>query len=171
MLLLILLTSLSPDHKSDTLYWCHEKKLSWEIFTYDSAATRIGARIAPQLWVTPRAVGKNFVLEVHAVLFKGKALSNDTSKSLLEHEQIHFDIAELAARKARAYVSKQTIVPGNVNEMILSAYDLGVSFMKETNEQFDNETHHGFLESPQNQWRKRIDDELERSEAFKVSCR
>lgn len=171
MLLLIILTSFSTIQNSDTLYWCNEEKLTWEKFTYDSSNSRIGARIAPQITVTPRAIGEHFVLDVHAVLLKSMSLYNDTSKSLLEHEQIHFDIAELAARIVREFVSKQTIGAKNLDEVIHTASSLGRTFMKDTNEEFDNETFHGFLEAPQNQWRKRIDEQLKHFEAFSNECR
>jgi len=81
---------------------------------------------------------------------------------LLEHEQIHFDIAEVAVRKIRA--SFQTFANACAEaggtepiEHLIARADRD---LQQEQERFDRETAHGVDARVQAQWKRRIGDQL-----------
>jgi FtsZ-binding cell division protein ZapB len=91
----------------------------------------------------------------------------DTSSYLLKHEQLHFDISELYARKIRRRLTEiqsncQSIesfdFKNEVNK-ILDECDL-------QDEKYDFETHHGVLKEEQARWNEEIKSELAELEAY-----
>ena len=77
---------------------------------------------------------------------------------LLEHEQLHFDLAEAAARKIRARFDEfkdacaDTYGTDGVREMIVRAD----RELQEEQQRYDRETSHGINLRAQDQWRRRI---------------
>src|SRR5690606_34579490 len=81
----------------------------------------------------------------------------------LQHEQLHFDIGELYARKIRRLLnlnrkSSKAQILGLVNEMIHS--------FNETQSQFDIDTSHGIYLERQQRWRDSVDLELDKLSFF-----
>jgi len=77
---------------------------------------------------------------------------------LLEHEQIHFDIAEVAVRKIRATFQTFTgacAEPGGTEpiEHLIARADRD---LQQEQERFDRETAHGINARVQAQWKRRI---------------
>jgi hypothetical protein len=77
---------------------------------------------------------------------------------LLEHEQIHFDIAEVAVRKIRATFQTFTSAcaePGGTEpiEHLIARADRD---LQQEQERFDRETAHGVNARVQAQWKRRI---------------
>jgi hypothetical protein len=77
---------------------------------------------------------------------------------LLEHEQIHFDIAEVAVRKIRATFQMFTSAcaePGGTEpfEHLIARADRD---LQQEQERFDRETAHGVNGRVQAQWKRRI---------------
>jgi hypothetical protein len=81
---------------------------------------------------------------------------------LLEHEQLHFDIAEIAARRIRTRFEEMKggcPEPGASAE--LQAYVAGVDRdLQEEQRRFDEETDHGTNAALQESWRRRIRQQL-----------
>ena len=77
---------------------------------------------------------------------------------LLEHEQLHFDIAEVAVRKIRARFAdfkNACAEPGGtepIQQMVVEAD----RELQEEQQRYDRETGHGINARAQEQWRRRI---------------
>jgi hypothetical protein len=85
-----------------------------------------------------------------------------TSQALLRHEQLHFDIAELVARRLRRACSIQRPrsyrEAEQVFELLYREYT-GAEW-QQLNSSYDMETKHGTIEAKQRQWEARIAREL-----------
>lgn len=92
-----------------------------------------------------------------------------TSISLLRHEQIHFDIAEIYCRKIRKGISELEKSP----QTSLDDYTrLIKALLKERNEydsKYDLETNHGVHGIKQLEWREKVDKELAELIAYYAS--
>lgn len=89
------------------------------------------------------------------------------SPELLSHEQLHFDIAELATRKLRQKF--QTSSPNDLNharELILQWFDEEEAERASINRQYDTETEHGIIKSKQKEWELKISKELKALDAY-----
>lgn len=84
---------------------------------------------------------------------------------LLAHEQLHFDITELFARKFRQELSTMNFTE-NVKQEIREVY-LRVNREKVAmQEEYDEETNHSKRRNKQKEWEIRVAEELQKLNAF-----
>ena len=88
------------------------------------------------------------------------------SDELLKHEQIHFDITEVHARKLRKALAehpwKQTTLEKDLNKL----FDKYLKMQDEMQHQYDEDTDHSNNADRQVVWNKRIEEELKRLEKW-----
>ena len=90
-------------------------------------------------------------------------LVNDTS--LLRHEQTHFDLAELYARKiAKAIAEKKAAE--NIKEELRSITSALSAELEKQQKLYDEQTEHGLKKQEQATWQSFIKHELEKHAAF-----
>ena len=77
---------------------------------------------------------------------------------LLEHEQLHFDIAEIMVRKIRARYQdfKHACAEAGGTEPISQMIAEADRELQEEQQRYDRETGHGVNASAQDQWRRRL---------------
>lgn len=77
---------------------------------------------------------------------------------LLQHEQGHFDIAEIFARKLKKEMSNILFPKNNdCNKVVTDMYDKYFNEMKKMQELYDKETDHSRNRNEQLRWLKKID--------------
>ncbi len=79
----------------------------------------------------------------------------DMPTGLLEHEQIHFDIAEVHARRARKEAAN-VLDPCQNTEAIREIAERNQRLAAEMHDIYDEETHHGTRAEAQAEWSGRI---------------
>lgn len=85
----------------------------------------------------------------------------DTTAAILRHEQSHFDITEMYARKLRKRIQDYAFT-SNSNEEIKYLYRLTEDERREAQRLFDQETDHSRLQKEELRWAERIKDSLEK---------
>ena len=158
-----------------TICWDEARKLEWEDFKgeIDSTLTYIGKKAKAASFV--RIVYKSHWKEgmpnyTFLNLFHTRiSWVSDTTKSLLSHEQLHFDISELYARKARKSVDslrscgeKSLAVYSNIIKPILSE-------LSQIQYNYDRETAHGVIASRQDIWNNKIARKMEELSIYTLS--
>lgn len=148
--------------------WNEFYDLRWEDFQGkpgDDAAGDAGTSV--QIKAKPYLVKKKVKYDVYVLFNKDKSWSRDKSIQLLAHEQLHFDLAEVYARRIRKKVrelNEKKIEDVNVyNEAIQKILD-------ESNEAdglYDIETLHGMMDKKQAEWAKKIQNELVSLKSYK----
>ncbi|ELR70574.1 hypothetical protein C900_03555 [Fulvivirga imtechensis AK7] len=141
--------------------WTPSYQLNWNDFAGQPGAGAIGdAGTAVAIKAKPYIEKSKIHYIVHALFDKHKSWYRDKSPSLLAHEQLHFDLAELYARKAR----KKIIEIALTGETDLKVYNQAVQkILNESNmidRQYDAETLHGSITKKQQEWKERVDKEL-----------
>lgn len=86
-------------------------------------------------------------------------------ENLLAHEQLHFDITELFARKLRKQLSKMTFTE-NVKAEIRAAYKEQHEAKKQYQNLYDEETNHSKRIKKQKEWEVKVANELAALEKF-----
>ena len=89
------------------------------------------------------------------------------SAQLLKHEQLHFDISELTARKFRKYLSKQNIKPEKVGDKVDRKNKALKKQNKRLQKRYDKQTKHGMHPKRQAKWDKKIHRNLKSLEDYK----
>jgi predicted secreted Zn-dependent protease len=157
-----------PGNQKDLLEWNEFYKLGWEDFQGKPGEGSAGdAGTAVRIKASPYRVNKKIKYDVYAYFNRAKSWSNERSDALLSHEQIHFDIAEVYARKIRKKISE--LEKRNVND--IKVYNAEITkLLEESNEVdqlYDIETLHGVLTRKQEIWKKNIEEELKSLERYK----
>ena len=150
--------------------WCKNDKLKWSDFRGkkpEDEDSFLGARTA--IGIIPLAFRKDDALnyQVKVVVRRYDSWKTDTAKHLLIHEQLHFDIAELTARKLRKAIEglRRTIPKPTAQDFRAVIQKL---FGEDANmqAQYDKDTVHGIIAESQIKWEKKISLELKNFEKY-----
>lgn len=101
----------------------------------------------------------SITIEIIAFFDKRKSSRNEIdtlSKSLLNHEQLHFDITELYSR----IIKKKMERSKNVERKFSKIYKKGRRRHSKAQDKYDKETKHGILEIKQKEWEYKINLKL-----------
>lgn len=151
--------------------WNDNDKLQWTDFrgvadpkSSADAGTAINISAKPY-----RDKGK-VKYDVRATFLPDASWKRVESESLLAHEQLHFDIAELYARKIRMRVDE--LSRKGVKEVLVYHREIE-KLLEESNQidaSYDRKTLHGSLTDKQQMWEKNITHQLHSLEKYSSSA-
>jgi predicted secreted Zn-dependent protease len=152
----------------DLLEWNEFYQLQWHDFQGKRTDDAIGdAGTVVQIKAKPYMLKKKVRYDVYAYFSRKKSWASDTSDALLRHERLHFDIAEVYARKIRKKI--QELSDRDVNDV--KTYNAAVQeILEESNEAdrlYDIQTLHGSLPKRQAEWAKKVRQELTELKRYK----
>lgn len=89
------------------------------------------------------------------------------TESILKHEQVHFDICEISARKIRKELLRHYKELDYVTyEMYYEIINKEIDVLNSYQKQYDFETAHGVVEDKQKEWDVKIEKELSELEIY-----
>ena len=143
------------------LSWNEFYKLQWQDFRGEPDDDSNGdAATAVSIKAKPFMVKQEIHYDIVAYFNREKSWARDKSPSLLAHEQLHFDIAELYARKIRKKVSELKRQGVKNIKVFNAAIEQLLDESNEVDLQYDLETLHGALSKKQEQWTEKIEEEM-----------
>lgn len=166
--------SAQPEGEDDhaLLSWNPFYKLEWSDFRGEAPDGSKGdAGTSVQIKAKPFMVKHRIYYDVTAIFNRRKSWALDTSASLLHHEQLHFDIAELYARRIRQKVEQLRSRSVDEIKVYNSAIEKLLAESNETDRRYDIETLHGALSKKQESWFRQVRGDLERLDQYKKSKR
>lgn len=159
----------------ETFSWKEDKKLQWSDFraqpklgTRAAALSATGIGFGFSMQKTGNKV-TSFEAQVDCLFYPTESWYKPkiATTRVLIHEQFHFNITELFARKFRYSISK--IKPSSDLRKVLSALYKDISKASlEMQKQYDEETNHSVNKEKQIEWENYITSELNKLEAFKT---
>lgn len=172
LLPLVIILMSATEKKSTYIGWTPSRKLQWEDFRgVANHHSHADAATAVQISARPFYYKKKLHYDVRAYFIPEQSWYREKSETLLRHEQLHFDIAELYARKVRkmiaAYAQMGVKDVDDYNEAIRK-------ILNESNRldaQYDFSTLHGTIQQEQARWEKEIDMELSQLDRFSSANR
>ena len=167
-----LLSQAHADPAIDHLSWNEFYKLQWDDFQGEPDENSLGdAGAAVKISAKPFLVKNRIKYDVVATFNRKKSWARDKSVSLLAHEQLHFDIAELYARKIRKKISELRDQGVNDIKTYNSAIQELLLESNEADERYDLETLHGALSRKQATWAAKVKNELAALQRYKKARR
>lgn len=162
----------ASDPEEDLLSWNEFYRLQWHDFHGEPGKDARGdAGAAVQIKAKPFLVKKEIKYDVVALFNRSKSWARGRSPSLLAHERLHFDIAELYARKIRKKIRELSV--RGVND--IKTYNAAIhELLLESNQidlQYDLETLHGALSKKQEAWSAKVQEELAQLDRYKKTRR
>ena len=149
------------DAALDELSWNEYYRLQWDDFQGEPDKNSLGdAATAVRIKAKPFIVKKKIHYDVVAIFTRNKSWYRDTSPELLAHEQLHFDIAELYARKIRRQIAEMKRQGVNDIKTFNTAIHELLLESNQVDAQYDAETLHGAMTRKQAAWSDKIKGEL-----------
>jgi len=169
-LILLLLTSVISIGQN--IKWAADRDLTWEDFQGGAdvsskfhAQTQSGVKYSYR-W---QSSNKNTTYTFEVFSYCDKSLSwvkrGKETNALLAHEQLHFDISELHARKLKQSIASSTFSKSH-NAEIKNLFKANQRAREAMQEQYDSETNHMKNQEEQIRWQQLVASELERLQEF-----
>lgn len=157
--------------------WTEETKLKWSDFRYlndsQTGTTKVKAVCASKIGDFFR-LGNDGLPSFRISNFFERNLSwtIDTTKMLLlSHEQLHFDVSELFARKIRKGIEElrlKKITERNKYEALISST---LQELDRFQDEYDKKTFHGAIDVIQHEWEVKIKKELDQLKEYASTLR
>ena len=168
----ILFLLISPHiYSQDSIFWSPNYKLSWEDFQRKpDLSSKDDAVSSPGIKYHLSASEDSFSVRVFCFFIRSKSWSKiKSSKNLLMHEQGHFDIAELFARKLRKMFSEYKFKAITVGKDIDYLFIMNKQGRNQFDLDYDKKTNHSQNTNQQILWNKKIRVELDELRKFASS--
>lgn len=168
-LLFFLLFTSNPanDDQGSLIAWKADRKLTWSDFKARPVAGATNAALTSSNINFNFSYGtKGFTYSISCNFDKTKSWGRVKTAYILAHEQAHFDIAEIHARKLNMRLSQY-----KYNKKTVGA-DLDKIYSEVMNEQhqmqllYDKETNHSINSVKQKEWLKKVNELLKSLELF-----
>ncbi len=165
--LLIALLICHNSISQDTIHWRPDYKLSWEDFQgRPDSNSEYKAISSPSINFSLSYNKSSFSYNVICSFNKSKSWTLSNSQNLLTHEQGHFDIAEIFARKLRQTFKNYKVNLVTIERDFKKMYDKTISERDSMNALYDKETDFSRNKPKQLYWNKKIIKELKKFQAF-----
>jgi len=151
---------------TDTLHWSENRKLTYNDFKVrlnttegNVAQTASGISISYEY----NQELEKYVIEVYSFFTFSDSWMHKDGKNeyVLNHEQKHFDITEIYARRLRKELSETNINYKNIRTVTSQLYNKILDDWNARQTLYDTQTYHGLRRSIQEEWDKKISQELE----------
>ncbi len=154
------------DNEDDTVFYDPKRPLRWADFR---GRAPFRSNYSASVFVSLAYEGDSkiedgeveVVLDFKTYMLKSSSyVKGDKNDYSLNHEQRHFDIAQIITERLKRKVAGMKLHPFNYDRVISSIYLDAYREMNRYQEQYDKETSHGTNRAAQEQWNRKIDEEL-----------
>lgn len=172
-IVILFLNSLNSLAQNGYIAWTKEVKLSWNDFqgttVPDSLAHHHAITWVTSEWDNFKVYDDSIVTDFVCYFIINKSWkSKHISDALLNHEQRHFDLAEIVTRKMRKELFDY-ISTDNDSTTKYFKYLSTDKYLKERRkimDEYDTETDHGRIKEAQKKWDAKIDKMLKELEGY-----
>lgn len=162
----LFLVSFKQKNEKEMILWQEDRRLTWDDFK-GKPQKRFAA--ASTSYDILKEVNKNSV-EIKAVFFTQSSWKKNSwiNDQVLAHEQKHFDIVELYARKLRKKIKETKFTSYyDLKTKVEALYDMNDKEMDKYHDLYDKETDGSMNGDKQREWQKKIIQEIKALDAYK----
>ncbi|TPE43399.1 hypothetical protein FJM65_13770 [Pontibacter mangrovi] len=163
----VIFTDYTSASAADTVFYSPDRPLNWNDFTGSPAKpSKYAAAVFPGFAYGGRSEVVNgelqIILDLKVYVLQSSSWVKPDSRDnySLNHEQKHFDIAKLVAERFKQKITPAILSVQDYNSIIQYHWIESYREMNQLQEQYDNETQHGLNKVAQEQWNKKIAEEL-----------
>lgn len=150
----------------DTLVWVEGHHLAQEDFE-GKAKGKAEATTSGSIFLYTKEENGQMKFVVEAIFIKSKSFIKSSSEYILKHEQLHFDIYELYARKLRKKIAEKNFAKSrNISQEIQLMYHKIFEECVKEQEKYDRETENSMNMVKQEIWKNKISAELAALSAY-----
>ncbi|MBK6384720.1 MAG: DUF922 domain-containing protein [Chitinophagaceae bacterium] len=163
-LILLLFPSVlfSQSSNEEVLEWDPSRKLSWADYkARPNPDSDAAASTTTYLGINYNITSRSFSYKIYSRFSKTRSWGLHKTAYILSHEQGHFDIAEIFARKLHKKMSEYEFNKKTYNKDLEKIYRDVTKEKEDTQNQYDKETNHSINKTEQLLWLKKIAAMLE----------
>lgn len=164
MLSTLFLWDFQPQESSDTIPWSDEYVLTWDDFQAKPKKGHFAAALSDISFAIDIHSEQNDLVVVVQTFFnpdKSWVKEEGRNEYLLKHEQCHFDLYEVNARKLRKELQSTRFTQANVQSTINRIVEKYSKYNESSQAEYDEQTNHSLKEKNQEIWNRRIAEDLE----------
>lgn len=165
-------TKVNKQPKHDVILWNSATKLKWEDFKGKlDEKSEYKAMTYVQIGLDSKEDQNYINVDVPCYFIKNLSWTKEKSLSILKHEQLHFDIAELISRRIRKeFVNyKSTNIQKTYNDL-QEIYRIHYRIKLDSiNSKYDTETNHSINIEKQKEWELKIAKELKSLDKYSTT--
>jgi len=163
-LLFLLLPSVffAQNKDEDLLKWNADKKLTWADYKASpDPESDAAASTTTYLVIDYNISSSSFTFKIKSFFSKTRSWGLHKTAYILSHEQGHFDLAEVFARKLNKKMREYKFNRKTYQKDLNKIYDEVTKEKSDTQNQYDKETRHSIDKSRQAEWLDKIEEMLE----------
>jgi hypothetical protein len=163
------LAQLSQKEAQDTIIWNSAVPLTKDFFLAKRSkyGKDIPAYIVSAIYLYQKEKDGTRMFYIEAIMLKSKSYMKEETPYILNHEQLHFDICELYARKLRQRIAEKDFTKvKDIVSVVSQFYEKTTSEYQKRETAYDNDTQHGINAAKQKVWNETIARELAELEQF-----
>jgi hypothetical protein len=146
----------------ELLRWSSERRLTWNDYRgRPDPSSDAAASTTTYLGIDYKFSSNGFTYKIDSRFSQSRSWGLHKTEYILSHEQGHFDIAEVFARKLHKKMSEYKFDRKNYQKDLKKIYDDVIEEKEETQNNYDKETRHSINRQKQAEWLKRIEEMLE----------
>jgi hypothetical protein len=155
-----------PDNK-DVISWNANRKLQWSDFKAPPPQNAPNAALTSSgILIKFATNGSSLSFEITCNFDKSNSWGRVKNDHILSHEQGHFDIAEIHARKLNKAISEYRYNPQTVNKDVNAIYRNVMDQLVQMQNEYDGETDYSRNSPQQKLWLEKIDNYLQSLEKY-----
>jgi hypothetical protein len=174
-LFLVVIGFLFSFQADNIIPWTENRKLTWDDFKGKPDATSpYKAKTESNFSMQIETKGMEAIINMQNCFNKIKSWVKEKNNLLLEHEQTHFDIAEVWIRKFKQLLQGKTFSVKTFQQELNAMHSEINRGGKAMNAQYDKETEHSINQEAQKKWNKKVAEELKSLNTYassKVTCK
>ncbi len=154
--------TLAQDPAEDALTWSAGRKLTWSDYKASpNPKSDAAATTSTSLSIDYHISASQFSYTIKSWFSRSRSWGRHKTDYILSHEQGHFDIAEIYARKLHQRMSTYQFNKNNYQKELNRIYNEVADEKAAVQQQYDRETRHSIDEVRQAEWLKKISRMLE----------
>ena len=167
LLLLSPLFALSQNANEELLNWNTGKRLDWEDYkSRPDARSDAAASTSTYLGINYSISGSSFSYKITCSFSKNKSWGRYKTEYILSHEQGHFDITEIFARKLNKKISEYRFDRASYQADLQKIYQNILDEKEQFQNQYDEETDFSRNKEKQAEWLIKISKILDELKNF-----
>lgn len=159
LLCLLLVPSLlfSQSNNEEVLEWNTARRLTWADYKASpNPQSDAAASTTTYLGIDYNITSTSFSFKIYSRFSKTRSWGLHKTSYILSHEQGHFDIAEIFARKLNKKMSEYKFNKKTYEKDLKKIYEDVTKEKVETQNQYDKETDHSINKEEQTKWLNKI---------------
>jgi len=151
----------------DDIEWSASKRLNWDDYlAKPSASSEAAAITSTAIGIEYHVRNNTFSYSITCRFSKTRSWGKNKTEYILLHEQGHFDITEIYARKLAKQLSEYKFNPSNYQTEVTAIYKRIMDEKEEYQEKYDRETDFSRNKDKQSEWLETIRQELDDTADF-----